>query len=65
MVGRSNLSDAPWRKSTYSGNANGCVEVAPIPGEVAIRDTKNRHQGHFTVTTKNWSAFISKVRRGF
>ncbi|HUZ56481.1 MAG TPA: DUF397 domain-containing protein [Streptosporangiaceae bacterium] len=29
---RNNLSHAAWRKSTYSGQAGNCVEVAALPG---------------------------------
>lgn len=65
MIGRSDLSSAPWRKSTYSGNANGCVEVAPAPGVVGVRDTKNRDTGYFAVGTAAWSAFVGKVTREF
>jgi uncharacterized protein DUF6879/uncharacterized protein DUF397 len=39
-----NLSNAEWRKSSYSGNNGGnCVEVASnLTGIVAVRDSKNR-----------------------
>ena len=35
------LSGANWRKSSASG-ANGCVEVAFVEGQVAVRDSKDR-----------------------
>ncbi|WP_433232578.1 DUF397 domain-containing protein [Actinomadura formosensis] len=46
MHGRSHrgvlLSKATWRKSSYSGaNGGECVEVASVPGTVAIRDSKD------------------------
>ncbi|MGW3421331.1 DUF397 domain-containing protein [Streptomyces phaeochromogenes] len=34
------LSGARWRKSSYSGGANDCVEVADLGVLVAIRDSK-------------------------
>ena len=31
-----------WRKSSFSGGASeGCVEVAHLPGAIAIRDSKD------------------------
>ncbi|OLT38025.1 DUF397 domain-containing protein [Actinomadura sp. CNU-125] len=36
------LSDATWRKSSRSGeNGGDCVEMAGLPGTVAIRDSKD------------------------
>lgn len=33
-----------WRKSSFSGGASeGCVEVAHLPGAMAIRDSKDPH----------------------
>lgn len=57
------LSSAEWHKSTLSG-ANGCVEVAFVDGQVAVRDSKDRH-GHVLVFTQlEWSAFLGGVRAG-
>ncbi|MGK5554930.1 DUF397 domain-containing protein [Actinomadura kijaniata] len=36
------LSSATWRKGARSGeNGGNCVEVAAVPGVVAIRDSKD------------------------
>lgn len=36
------LSKAVWRKASRStSNGGNCVEVASVPGTVAIRDSKN------------------------
>jgi hypothetical protein len=35
------LETACWRKSSYSGGANDCVEVADFGPYAAIRDSKN------------------------
>lgn len=35
------LSRAQWRKSARSDQQGACVEVAGLPGAVAVRDSKN------------------------
>lgn len=56
------LSRAAWRTSSYTQpNNNNCVEVGPAPGVVGVRDTKNRAQGHFTVSRTAWATFIRSI----
>ncbi|WP_425245390.1 DUF397 domain-containing protein [Streptomyces sp. NEAU-NA10] len=35
------LAHARWRRSSYSGGANDCVEIAELDEFVAVRDSKN------------------------
>lgn len=35
------LTHARWRKSSYSGGANDCVEVAELGEHAAVRDSKD------------------------
>ncbi|MCZ4506743.1 DUF397 domain-containing protein [Streptomyces sp. ActVer] len=35
------LAHARWRKSSYSGGANDCVEVAELDEHAAVRDSKD------------------------
>ncbi|MBA2811127.1 DUF397 domain-containing protein [Streptomyces sp. KM273126] len=35
------LALARWRKSSYSGGANDCVEIAEWGASVAVRDSKD------------------------
>ncbi len=35
------LTHARWRKSSYSGGANDCVEVAELGEYAAVRDSKD------------------------
>jgi hypothetical protein len=51
----------PWRKSTYSGGSENCVEVA-TGDVVGIRDTKDRDGGQLAVTGTLWTAFITTVK---
>lgn len=49
---------ADWTKSSYSDNSGGnCVEVAPIEGGVAVRDSKNPNGGVLLFTVTEWTAF--------
>lgn len=57
----SRFQPASWRKSTYSGTGQACVETAPAPGVVGVRDTKNRDAGTVTVSRPAWAAFITSV----
>lgn len=48
-----------WRKSSYSGDAGNCVEVATAPTAVGVRDTKNRDGGVLSVSQSAWAHFLS------
>ncbi|GLX40904.1 toxin [Streptomyces roseochromogenus] len=53
------LGAAAWRKSSYSGTTGGdCVEVAPQPALVAVRDSKNPDGPAFTVSPAAFAAFV-------
>jgi len=60
------MDDQRWRKSSFSGDANGnCVEVAPLPdGHIALRDSKDPTAGHFTFTRAEMAAWIRGVKAG-
>jgi hypothetical protein len=57
------LSGAAWRKSTRS-SSNGCVEVAFLDGQIAVRDSKNRSGSVLLFTPQEWEAFTGGVRDG-
>ncbi|OSZ61442.1 DUF397 domain-containing protein [Streptomyces pharetrae CZA14] len=57
------LTNALWRKSSYSGNTGGeCVEVADLTPHIAVRDSKNPAAGVFTVAPEAFAAFVDHVR---
>jgi len=58
------LARAPWRKSSYSNSANGCVEAADLTGLVGVRDSKDPQGTVQLYTAGQWSRFISAVRSG-
>jgi hypothetical protein len=51
-----------WRKSTYSGTDNDCVELLIEETSTGIRDTKNRNGGSLTFSTVSWQKFLGTVQ---
>jgi hypothetical protein len=60
------LTQAVWRKSTFSNGSGGnCVEVASnLPGVVAVRDSKDPDGPALIFTPDDWRAFASGIRGG-
>jgi hypothetical protein len=56
----------PFRKSSFSGAENNCVEVATVaPGGRAVRDSKNHQAGRMlTFTPDGWQAFLDASKVG-
>jgi hypothetical protein len=46
-----------WRKSSYSGGDNNCVEVGTTGTRVAVRDSKNPSGAALNVSASAWRAF--------
>lgn len=47
-----------WRKSSYSGTAGNCIEVAGLGrGARAVRDSKDPTGPALTFAAEEWSAF--------
>ncbi|MGW5644491.1 DUF397 domain-containing protein [Saccharopolyspora sp. NPDC003752] len=56
------LSRAAWRKSSYSGGGNQCVEIGVAPGAIGIRDTKDRTYGMLVVTPAHFASFLEAIK---
>ncbi|MGP2437934.1 DUF397 domain-containing protein [Streptomyces sp. JW3] len=61
---RDDLSDARWRKSSYSNGSGGnCVEVAHgVPGLVPVRDSKVPDGHVLLLTAPAWAPFITALK---
>jgi hypothetical protein len=53
---------ACWRKSSYSGSGNNCVEVATLETAVAVRDSKNPDGPRLTFTRHEWRSFTANIK---
>jgi len=53
-----------WRKSTRSGAAGHCVEVASTTSAVFVRDSKDVHGPVLEFGAEGWAEFIAGVRDG-
>jgi hypothetical protein len=51
-------SDLRWRTSSFSGTEVNCVEVAPLPVGVAVRDSKFTAGPTLAFPTATWRSFI-------
>ncbi|GAA1440385.1 DUF397 domain-containing protein [Nocardiopsis tropica] len=53
------MTDLVFRKSSYSGQDQDCVEIADLPSGAAVRDSKNPAKGHFPFPAAEWTAFLT------
>ncbi|WP_328937424.1 DUF397 domain-containing protein [Streptomyces tauricus] len=58
------LAQARWRKSSYSGGANDCVEIAELSGHVAVRDSKKISRGPLLFLRAAMHALVSGIASG-
>ncbi|MFD3586471.1 DUF397 domain-containing protein [Streptomyces sp. NPDC058683] len=57
------MPELVWQKSTYSGDASNCVEIATTPTTIHIRDSKASAGPQLTVAPSTWAHFVSCVVR--
>ncbi|MFE0925929.1 DUF397 domain-containing protein [Streptomyces mutabilis] len=58
------LAHARWRKSSYSGGANDCVEVAELSEHTAVRDSKDINRGPLLFTKAAMRSLIGGIGSG-
>lgn len=56
------LSGASWRKSSFSGGNNECVELAHRPNVAAVRDSKNVEGPVIPLSGRALNYFLAAVR---
>ncbi|MFF5146734.1 DUF397 domain-containing protein [Streptomyces sp. NPDC013157] len=58
------LAHARWRKSSYSGGANDCVEVAELDEGAAVRDSKDISRRPLQFSTAAMRALVNGIANG-
>jgi hypothetical protein len=56
------VPDLQWRKARRSAGNGACVEVAPVNGQVAVRDSKNPDGSRLQYPAQSWQAFVASVK---
>lgn len=55
---------ASWRKSGMSHGDGECVQVAPEPGHVWVRDSKDPQGPALRFTREGWMVFLAGIQGG-
>lgn len=58
------LTQAMWKKSSYSGGNGSCVEVADLGEHVAVRDSRDRQGPKLVFTREAWRGFMEDAKTG-
>lgn len=58
------LTDVVWQKSSHTGGAGNCVEMAAVEGYVLMRDSKNPHRPANVFTRAEIAAYFAGVKDG-
>ena len=53
---------AEWRKSSYSGAGNDCIEIDLSETGARVRDSKNPDAGILRFGSAGWTPFIQATR---
>jgi hypothetical protein len=57
------MSNATWRKSSYSGaNGGNCIEIAAAARTVAVRDSKDPGGPVLAFGPDDWQRFADQVK---
>ncbi|RKS78636.1 uncharacterized protein DUF397 [Actinomadura pelletieri DSM 43383] len=57
------LTGAVWRKSSYSGSGDQCVEVASLSSDLrALRDSKDPAGPALVLTSSVWRSLVSAIK---
>jgi len=54
--------ELPWRKATFSAGNGACVEVAPVNGRIAVRDSQNPGGAWLHYPATSWQSFLGTIK---
>jgi hypothetical protein len=52
-----------WKKSSFSGAGNDCLEARLVGSRVEVRDSLDRGGAVLRLTTEGWRAVLATVRQ--
>lgn len=59
------ISARGWYKSSYSAQANECVETGHVTtGDMAVRDSKDPSGPALVFPASAWTAFVTAIKAG-
>ncbi len=59
------ISARGWHKSSYSAQANDCVETGHVTSSgMAVRDSKDPNGPALVFPAAAWSAFVASIKTG-
>jgi hypothetical protein len=64
-VSTANIASYPqadWRKSSYSGGANDCLEISDLGDRLVIRDSKNVQTNVVSISHVPFRGFIEAIK---
>lgn len=56
------MAEQQWRKSSYSGSMNDCVEYAVAGDRRAVRDSKDPGGGVLSFGDREWTKFLGGIK---
>lgn len=63
LTNASKMPHLRWRKAVASLSNGECVEVAPVMGRVAVRDSKNPDGEVLLYSADAWHSFLCKTKK--
>ena len=61
------MSETPppaWRRSSRSTSGENCVEVAALPENIGVRDSKDQEGPNLAFAPATWRRFTQQVKAG-
>jgi len=60
----SELMSLTWRKAKRSTTNGACIEIASVPGKIAVRDSKDPSGPVLVYTPAEFGAFLDGAKKG-
>ncbi len=61
-VDKLDTGDLRWRKARASAGNGACVEVAPVNGHIAVRDSQNPGGSRLQYSRQSWQDFVQSIK---